>query len=284
MPASWSDREIRVAVPPGASTGEVVVTVSRQASAGFGFTVTGTGGSGPAIGTVSPGLGPEGTVVTIRGRSFGSTAEMGGVSFNGVWAAASSWSDGEIRVRVPADATTGPVVVTANGQTSDGVAFIVPDSGVGEPVIDSLSAASGPEGTVVTIEGAHFGPSIRALEGTSGVSFNGVWGQPTYWSDAQIQVPVPARAPSGLVTVTVGGEGSNGLGFVVERAAPVIEAVEAVLGPEGRGLRSGDGTSDRPWRPRRGGAVLASRGCGECRPTGATGRSMWRRLQGYRAA
>ena len=230
---SWSDREIQVAVPPGASMGEVLVTVSGQQSAGVGFSVTGTGGSGPGIGTVSPALGMEGAVVTIRGANFGSTAEMGGVSFNGVWASASSWSDEEIRVPVPADATTGSVVVTANGRASDGVAFIVPDSGLGEPVIDSLSAASGPEGTVVTIEGSDFGPSIRALEGTSGVSFNGVWGQPTYWSEAPIQVPVPAGAPSGLVTVTVGGEGSNGLAFVVERPAPVIEAVDAVFGPGG---------------------------------------------------
>ena len=232
-PSSWSDTEMRVAVPPGAATGPVVVTVSGQPSNGVEFTVTGTGGSGPAIGTVSPVLGPEGTVVTVRGANFGPTADMGGVSFNGVWASVSSWSDTEIRVPVPADTVTGSVVVTANGQASNGVGFMVTDSGLGEPVIDSLSAASGAEGTVVTIEGENFGPSIRALEGTSGVSFNGVWGQPSYWSEAQIQVPVPAGAPSGLVTVTVGGEASNGLAFVVERPAPLIEAVETDFGPEG---------------------------------------------------
>ena len=191
-PTSWSDREIQVLVPPGAATGSVVVTVSGQSSATFGFTVTGSGGSGPAIGTVSPALGAEGTTVTIQGRNFGPTAEMGGVSFNGVWAAASNWSETEIQVLVPADAMTGSVVVTANGQGSNAVAFIVPDTGLGEPVIDSLSTGSGPEGTVVTIAGENLGPSIGALEGTSGVSFNGVWGQPSYWSETQIQVPVPA--------------------------------------------------------------------------------------------
>ena len=232
-PSSWSDTEIRVAVPPGAATGPVVVTVSSQPSNGVGFTVTGTGGSGPAIGTVSPVLGPEGTVVTVRGANFGPTADMGGVSFNGVWAAASSWSDEEIRVPVPADATTGSVVVTVNGQASNGVAFIVTDSGLGEPVIDSLSAVSGPEGMVVRIEGENFGSFLGTSQGTSGVSFNGVWASPTYWSETQIQVPVPARAPSGLVTVTVGGEGSNGLAFVVERPAPLIEAVNTTFGREG---------------------------------------------------
>ena len=232
-PSSWSDREITVKVPPGATTGSVVVTVSGQSSAGVEFTVTGTGGSGPAIGTVSPALGPEGTVVTIRGANFGSTAEMGGVSFNGVWAAASSWSETEIRVRVPADAMTGGVVVTADGQESNGVGFMVAESGLAEPAIDFLSTGSGPEGTVVTITGEHFGPSIGVSEGTSGVSFNGVWGQPTYWSDTVVQAPVPEGAPSGLVTVAVGGEESNGLAFVVERPAPVIEALDATFGPEG---------------------------------------------------
>ena len=232
-PSSWSDTEIRVAVPPGAATGPVVVTVSSQPSNGVEFTVTGTGGSGPAIGSVSPVLGPEGTVVTVRGANFGPTADMGGVSFNGVWAAASSWSDEEIRVPVPADAATGEVVVTANGQASNGVAFIVPDTGLGEPVIDSLSAVSGPEGMVVRIEGENFGSFLGTSQGTSGVSFNGVWASPTYWSETQIQVPVPAGAPSGLVTVAVGGEASNGLAFVVERPAPLIEAVDSSFGPEG---------------------------------------------------
>ena len=155
------------------------------------------------------------------------------MSFNGVWASATSWSDEEIRVAVPVDAMTGSVVVTANGQASNGVGFIVTDSGLGEPAIDSLSVASGSEGTVVTIEGSNFGPSIGALEGRSGVSFNGVWGEPASWSETQIQVAVPAGAPSGLVTVAVGGEASNGFAFVVERPAPVIEAMDTSFGPEG---------------------------------------------------
>ena len=172
--------------------------------------------------SVTPDSAAEGTVVTIRGSNFGPSigAVQGtsGVSFNGVWATASSWSDAEIRVAVPADGMTGSVVVTVSGQASNGVAFTVTDSGTGEPAIDSLSSSSGPEATVVTIEGENFGPSIGAVQGTSGVSFNGVWASPTYWSETDIQVPVPAGAPSGLVTVAAGGQASHGLAFVVERA------------------------------------------------------------------
>ena len=57
-----------------------------------------------------------------------------------------------------------------------------------EPAIDSLTPESGPEGTVVTIGGSNFGPSIGALQGTIGVSFNGVWSTPTSWSDEEIGV------------------------------------------------------------------------------------------------
>ena len=60
---------------------------------------------------------------------------------------------------------------------------------------------------MVTITGENFGPSIGAVQGTSGVSFNGVWASPTYWSETDIQVPVPAGAPSGA---SDGGGGRGG--------------------------------------------------------------------------
>ena len=83
-------------------------------------------------------------------------------------------------------------------------------SGSTGPAIESLTPEAAAEGAVVTIRGSNFGPSIGALQGTSGVSFNGVWASPTYWSETDIQVPVPAGAPSGLVTVAVGGRRATG--------------------------------------------------------------------------
>ena len=70
-------------------------------------------------------------------------------------------------------------------------------SGSTEPVIESVTPASGAEGTVVTILGANFGPSVGAVQGTSGVSFNGVWSTANSWSDTGIQVPVPPGAATG---------------------------------------------------------------------------------------
>ena len=56
------------------------------------------------------------------------------------------------------------------------------------PAIPALEPESGPEGTEVVVRGENFGPSIGAVQGTSGMSFDGVWGAPAYWSEAEIRV------------------------------------------------------------------------------------------------
>src|SRR5260370_776124 len=68
-------------------------------------------------------------------------------------------------VPVPAGATTGNVVVTVNGQASNGVLFTV----IPPPSISSLSPTSGAVGASVTITGTNYG----ATQGTSTVTFNG---------------------------------------------------------------------------------------------------------------
>ena len=56
--------------------------------------------------------------------------------------------------------------------------------------ISSVSPASGPEGTTVTVSGTGFG----AVQGTSTVEFNGTAATPTNWSDTSITVTVPMGA------------------------------------------------------------------------------------------
>ena len=109
-----------VPVPAGATTGNVVVTVKGVASNGLSFTVT---SPAPSITSVSPSTGPVGSSVTIAGANFGTT--QGTVTFNGVAATPTSWSAASIVALVPSGATTGNVVVTAGGQTSNGVLFTV---------------------------------------------------------------------------------------------------------------------------------------------------------------
>ena len=77
----------------------------------------------PVITGMSPQEGPVSTVVTIMGNHFGGS--VGTVSFNGVPAEPTSWTDTSITVEVPAGATTGPVFVTGGGITSIGLIFTV---------------------------------------------------------------------------------------------------------------------------------------------------------------
>ena len=215
---SWEDTKIQVRVPEGATTGPVVVTVDGEASSGATFTVT---GPVPAINDngLSPDSGPVGTSVKVKGLNFGASQGESTVTFNGTSATPTSWSDTKIQVPVPVGVTTGPVVVTVNGQASNGVTFTV----VTTPTIDEegLNPDTGQVGDSVKIKGSNFG----ALRGTSTVTFNGT-AVTDYvsWGDTKIQVRVPEGATTGPVVVTVDGEASSGVAFTVTGPVPAINA------------------------------------------------------------
>jgi hypothetical protein len=79
------------------------------------------------------------------------------------------------------------------------------------PTINTLTPASGPVGTIVTISGLNFG----ATQGTSTLTFNSVAATPSTWSDKSIVVAVPTYAVTGPVIITVGGVASNAVIFTV---------------------------------------------------------------------
>lgn len=79
----------------------------------------------PLISNLTPSNGLAGTQVSITGLNFGSTQGTSTVSFNGVNAAPTAWSDTSISAAVPTFATTGPVVITINGVISNGLVFAV---------------------------------------------------------------------------------------------------------------------------------------------------------------
>ena len=204
---NWTATSITVNVPYGATTGPVVVTVGGVASSGVTFTVI----QPPSLASLNPASGGVGTPVTITGSNFGANQSSvnGTVTFNGVSAApATNWSATSIVVNVPFGATTGPVVVTANGMASNGLNFTV----LPTPSIGSLNPASGGARTQVTITGANFGANQSSVNGT--VTFNGASAGPaTNWSATSIVVNVPNGAWTGPVVVTVNGVASNGVTF-----------------------------------------------------------------------
>jgi hypothetical protein len=110
-----------VPVPAGATTGNVVVTVSGLASNGLSYTVT----VPPTITNLTPTSAPVGGPVTITGANFGATQGSSTVTFNGTTAMPTSWSATTIVVPVPLGATAGNVVVTVGGLASPGVPFAI---------------------------------------------------------------------------------------------------------------------------------------------------------------
>src|SRR6266550_838132 len=201
--SAWSTTSITVTVPVGATTGNVVVTVSGTASNGSPFTVA------PTITSLSQTSGAVGASITITGTNFGTPQGSSTVTFNGTAAAAASaWSTTSITVLVPVGATTGNVVVTVGAQASNGSPFTI----VLPPTITILSQTSGPAGASITITGTNFG----ATQGTSTVTFNGITAAAaSAWSPTSITVSVPAGATTGNVVVTVLGTASNGSAFTV---------------------------------------------------------------------
>jgi hypothetical protein len=208
-PTSWGAASIIVPVPGAATTGNVIVTVGGIASNALTFTVT---PPSPNITTLTPASGSVGTSVTIAGTNFGATQGASTVTFNGIAGTPTTWNATSIVVSVPAGAITGNVVVTVGGIASNAVAFAVTAP---PPTISSVSPATGPVGTLVTITGTNFG----ATQGSSTLTFNGTTASPTSWSATSIVAPVPVGTTTGNAVVTVGGIASNGSNFTV--TAPV---------------------------------------------------------------
>jgi hypothetical protein len=78
----------------------------------------------PIISSLFPNSGPIGTPITISGSNFGSS--QGTVTFNGVSAVISYWSNSEVKTSVPLGATTGDVIInTSEAKNSNGMIFTV---------------------------------------------------------------------------------------------------------------------------------------------------------------
>ena len=97
----------------------------------------------------------------------------------------------------------------SNQSTPGSFASIGGESGVSNPIISAIVPGTASAGTAVVITGANFG----ATQGTGAVTFNGVTGIPSSWSNTQIVVPVPSGATTGNVVVTTNGVASIGYGF-----------------------------------------------------------------------
>jgi chitodextrinase len=121
-------------------------------------------------------------------------------------ALSSNLSSTQVSAVVPARATSGPIALTtANGTVTSATRFTV----AAPPAISSVTPASGPVGTDLTINGSGF---TSATDG----AFNGTSATFTVISDTAIRTSVPAGATSGPISVTtLGGVATSTASFTV---------------------------------------------------------------------
>jgi hypothetical protein len=115
----------------------------------------------PEITAFTPANGLPGTEVTITGKNFSTQPNGNRVTFNVTVADVTFFSATQLKVKVPAGATTGKLKVTVGLQTGTSATdFVVDQPG---PAITDFTPKEGPWGTVVTITGKQFGnnPVVR---------------------------------------------------------------------------------------------------------------------------
>ena len=211
----WEDTRITVRVPRKAATGPVTLKSGKKSkSVGF-FTV-----EIPLVKEVSPAEAQPGQIVQIIGRNFGPTmgqkdSEMqfgvNEVLFSGVPAEVVRWRDTRIEVKVPSNATTGPVVVrlASLDPLPDGSCCAPAEYSTTAPVTFSvvspitLEPTEGPLGTPVVISGIGFG---QRKPGDDAVLFNGTPAPILNWTNTQIRAMFPLNGASGPVTLKRGDQ------------------------------------------------------------------------------
>jgi sugar lactone lactonase YvrE len=150
---SATTTQLTIAVPQGASSGPISVTVNGQTATSSGtFTL-----QGPVITKFQPSISGIGYPVIISGTNFSSDTSVDMVSINGSAARVISASDTQLIAIVPINASTGKISVTVRGQGMASASDIV---------IKKL--------TVTTIAGSGTG---GFSDGTgASASFSAAWG------------------------------------------------------------------------------------------------------------
>jgi hypothetical protein len=137
----------------------------------------------------------------VDGTGFGGVSS---VKVNGVAAGFSLLSKVQLRLTVPASATSGTISITTAGgtATSAGTLSVLPR-------VTGFTPTTAAVGATLTISGNAFG-------GATNVLFNGVGAVPATVIPTKITVPVPADASTGKLTVvTAAGPGQSAGTFKV---------------------------------------------------------------------
>lgn len=104
-----------------------------------------------------------GCSITITGTGFGATQGSSFVSFNGITATITTWSDTSLTVTVPNGAQTGPLFVTVGSVVSNKVNFIVTDD-VSQPLVNHGADPTVSVHTAQAIEAVLIGAKAEVVQ------------------------------------------------------------------------------------------------------------------------
>lgn len=152
---------------------------------------------------LTPDAASPGAMVSIAGKGFGpfKSAQFNRVMFNHVPALIQRWDSDFIEVKVPSQASNGPVQVVAGKKV-----ILIGTFTVQRPAIKALTPTEAEPGTTLQIAGEHFGNTAgprdpNSMFGVNDVLIGGVQVRSRRWKDDKIEVDVPANAVSGDVVV-----------------------------------------------------------------------------------
>lgn len=174
-----------------------------------------------SVHSFTPANGAIGSQIRISGTGFGNASSPAEVTINGVPATVVSVSDTLIVAVIPKNASSGPVVVKVNGQSSTGANFQFQDIG-------SIKPMTGGVGTKVTINGSGF--STVTIGNV--VEFNGKVAQILEASETKLLVVAPDGVTTGPIAVAVNGQKMAGPTFTIV-PFPAINVVTPLSGPAG---------------------------------------------------
>ncbi|HMS86087.1 MAG TPA: hypothetical protein PKD12_20805 [Nitrospira sp.] len=215
-PQRWKDDKIELEIPANATNGDVVVRLASSDPLPDGSCCAPVeyvkSNAVPLILRplirVDPISGPVGTKVVLFGHGFGQSKERmdDGVFIAGKPATIAQWKDDVIVVHVPLEAESGSLMLRLQGQERVLVQFTVH-----VPQVATLSPASAPIGTLLRINGEHFGfysesgaTPYNFMDFNTGQNRVEIGGVPAViyrWNDDRIDVWVPFSAKSGRVVI-----------------------------------------------------------------------------------
>jgi hypothetical protein len=214
-PRRWKDDKIEVEIPANAASGDVAVRLASSdplpdgsCCAPVDYVVSNRVPLSliPSV-RVDPVSGPVGTKVVLFGQGFGaSKGPDDAVLLNGQPTTVAQWKDDVIVVHVPLGAESGPMVLKSQGRQRTVANFTVHT-----PKATTVTPASAPIGSLVRINGEHFGFYSESgstpynfmdfNKGENRVEIGGVPAVIYRWNDDRIDVWVPFSAKSGKVVI-----------------------------------------------------------------------------------